>query len=70
MRDYVDPWAHNMNMNGNNQIGGINNFGNGNLGSNSGNNSGFGNNVDMDGKSSTQVTIPKDVSFVSFKLSN
>lgn len=62
MRDYVDPWAHNMN--GNNQMGGMNNFGNGNLGSTSGNNSGFGNTVDMDGKSSTQVTIPKDVSLI------
>ncbi|XP_070507261.1 heterogeneous nuclear ribonucleoprotein K-like isoform X2 [Chironomus tepperi] len=59
MRDYVDPWA--VNMNGNNQMGGMNNFGNGNMGSTSGNNSNFGNNVDMDGKSSTQVTIPKDL---------
>lgn len=49
-------------MNGNNQMGGMNNFGNGNMGGISGNNNNFGNNVDMDGKSSTQVTIPKDVS--------
>jgi heterogeneous nuclear ribonucleoprotein K len=87
-RDYVDPWAHNMN--GNNQMGGgpmgggMGNFGGmgngmggnnmgGNLGmgnnmgggnSNNGNgNSGGGNfgNLDMDGKTSTQVTIPKDL---------
>ena len=62
MRDYVDTWAHNMN--GNNQMGGMNNFGNGNMGSTTGNNSNFGTNVDMDGKSSTQVTIPKDVSLI------
>jgi len=62
MRDYVDPWAHN----GNNQIGGLNSFGLGN-GNNSGNNSGFGNSMDMDGKSSTQVTIPKDV-WIHFNL--
>lgn len=50
--NYVDPWAHNMN--GNNQMASLSNFGM---------NAGFGggNNMDMDGKSSTQVTIPKDL---------
>lgn len=80
MRDYVDPWAHNMNGGNNNQMGGGNfgGMGNGNmstlnslngiggLGNNSGpgnqNSGAFGvNNMDMDGKTSTQVTIPKDV---------
>lgn len=78
MRDYVDPWAHNMNGNSNQMgvgqmstLGGNGNFnlGNGNMnnmGNNAGNqNSGgnFGN--EMDNKQSTQVTIPKDVSYFS-----
>ncbi|KAG5676807.1 hypothetical protein PVAND_006615 [Polypedilum vanderplanki] len=62
IRDYVDPWAHNMNGN-NNQMSGST-FGNLNMGNNSGNpNNGnsFGNNMEIDGKQSTQVTIPKDL---------
>jgi heterogeneous nuclear ribonucleoprotein K len=70
--DFVDPWAHNGGKNGN-----ITSFGgNGNMPSLTslmGQNGGFNNNnnnlqqQDMDGKSSTQVTIPKDVRFLSNK---
>lgn len=72
MRDYVDPWAHNGS---NNQMVGNAFAGNGNMSSLgmtslmssptnqngnmfSGNNN---NNMEMDGKTTTQVTIPKDV---------
>lgn len=78
MRDYVDPWAHNGNNGNSPMMGGaLSNFGMGNNGNNNGlgnlnlgnnagpnngnNGGGFGNNMDMD-KTSTQVTIPKDVS--------
>jgi hypothetical protein len=75
MRDYVDPWAHNGNNGNSPMMGGgggggpLNTFGNNNMnmsslanapnGQNNGGN--FGNNMDVD-KTSTQVTIPKDVS--------
>lgn len=78
MRDYVDPWAHNMNGGNSgpmaNSFGAppLNNFtlGNGSMGqmgnmNSNANNQNNGNGVftgDMDGKTSTQVTIPKDVS--------
>lgn len=62
-RDFIDPWAHNG-SNANNQIG--SNFGgsfndSSNFMSSNGNN-GNGSSVEMENKSSTQVTIPKDVS--------
>jgi len=81
-RDFVDPWAHNMNGTnsvppmgggpmgtsfGNNGMGNMGGNGNGmaslnNMGMNN-NATTFGtNSMDMDGKTSTQVTIPKDVS--------
>lgn len=72
MRDYVDPWAHNGNNNGSSpMMGGMNNFASNNMnmaslttvnpsGQNNGGNN-FGNSMDVD-KTSTQVTIPKDVS--------
>lgn len=60
-RDFIDPWAHNG-SNSNNQIG--SNFGgsfadSSNFMSNNAN--GNGSSVEMENKSSTQVTIPKDV---------
>lgn len=73
MRDYVDPWAHNGNNGNSPMMGGggpLNSFGNNNMnlssltnaGPNGQNNGGnFGSNMDVD-KTSTQVTIPKDVS--------
>jgi hypothetical protein len=77
MRDYVDPWAHNGN-NGNSPMmgsgGPLNSFGSSNMsiaslanaGPNGQNNGGnFGSNMDVD-KTSTQVTIPKDVSYSRF----
>lgn len=61
-RDFIDPWAHNG-SNANNQIG--SNFGgsfndSSNFMSSNGNN-GNGSSVEMENKSSTQVTIPKDL---------
>lgn len=61
VRDYVDPWAHNLNG-GSNQLGGSNfGMGNGSNPGNQNNGSNFANNLDIDGKQSTQVTIPKDL---------
>lgn len=63
-RDFIDPWAHNG-SNSNNQIG--SNFGgsfndsNSFMSNNNGAN-GNGSTTEMENKSSTQVTIPKDVS--------
>lgn len=66
--DFVDPWAHNggNNANSSSSFGAMPS-----LTSLMGNGGGFGNinnnnnnNNDMDGKSSTQVTIPKDVNFL------
>lgn len=67
--DYVDPWAHNGGgSNGNASSSFVGNGSMPSLTSLMGQNGGgFGNNnnnlqqQDMDGKSSTQVTIPKDV---------
>lgn len=58
-----------MGNGGLNSIGGLNSLGSLGNNSNNQNNGGFGNNMDMDGKTSTQVTIPKDVSFTYFMLS-
>jgi hypothetical protein len=61
MRDYVDPWAHNLNGGGgggSSQMSASGSFG---MGNNQNSGSNFGNNMDVDGKQSTQVTIPKDV---------
>lgn len=56
-RDFIDPWAPNSQMIGSN-------FNDSNIINNG--NSNNGSNIDMENKSSTQVTIPKDVSKLKF----
>lgn len=65
---YIDPWAHNG-SNSNNQIG--SNFGgtfndSNNFMNNNANNANGSTIIEMENKSSTQVTIPKDVSITRY----
>lgn len=66
MRDYVEPWAHNNQMGGNNTFssnsGGMNMPSlMGSLTGQNGNSVNGGNKMENDGKQTTQVTIPKEV---------